>query len=191
MSEIIKDNNSELVAKRWAKALIDLAREDESLSLDAVSDDLDKVVSTMQSSSELMEAFNNPSVSKIEKQIILSKIFQDKINSLVYNYLFTLNLRQRVNLLPQIKDEFLKELEILKNVVRVDVISAFELSDDKKNYVNERLAEKLDKNIITNWQIDENIIAGLVFNINDLVIDNSVRHKLEKLSNYIFIKLFS
>ena len=185
MSEIIKDNNSELVAKRWAKALIDLAREDESLSLDAVSDDLDKVVSTMQSSSELMEAFNNPSVSKIEKQIILSKIFQDKINSLVYNYLFNLNLRQRVNLLPQIKDEFLKELEILKNVVRVDVISAFELSDDKKNYVNERLAEKLDKNIITNWQIDENIIAGLVFNINDLVIDNSVRHKLEKLSKEI------
>ena len=120
MSKIIKDNNSELVAKRWAKALIDLAREDESLSLDAVSDDLDKVVSTMQSSSELMEAFNNPSVSKIEKQIILSKIFQDKINSLVYNYLFTLNLRQRVNLLPQIKDEFLKELEILKNIVRVD-----------------------------------------------------------------------
>ena len=94
-------------------------------------------------------------------------------------------MRQRVNLLPQIKDEFLKELEILKNIVRVDVISAFELSDDKKNYVNERLAEKLDKNIITNWQIDENIIAGLVFNINDLVIDNSVRHKLEKLSKEI------
>lgn len=185
MSEIIKDKNSELVAKRWANALIELAREDEVISLESVLEDLERVDSTIQNSNELNEAFSNPSISKIEKQVILSKIFQNKINNLVYNYIFTLNLRQRINLIPLIRQEFEKELENLKNIVHIDVISAIELTEDKKNYVNERLAQKLDKHILTNWQIDENIIAGLIFNVNDLVIDNSVRNKLEKLSKEI------
>ena len=33
--------------------------------------------------------------------------------------------------------------------------------------------------------VDTDIIAGLIFNINDTVVDNSVKHKLDKLSNTI------
>ena len=51
----VKDKNSELVAKRWALALMELAQEDENISKDDILDDLCEVAETIESSSELKE----------------------------------------------------------------------------------------------------------------------------------------
>jgi len=99
--------------------------------------------------------------------------------------LFALNLKKRINLIDEITDEFEKELEELKNIVRVDITSAIDLSDDKKNDIKSRVAEKLQKEIKVSWGVDTDIIAGLIFNINDTVVDNSIKHKLDKLSESI------
>ena len=61
---------SELVAKRWAKALIELTSEDESLSGEEVLKTLREVAETFNSSEELKEVINNPSISVEEKQIV-------------------------------------------------------------------------------------------------------------------------
>ena len=45
--------------------------------------------------------------------------------------------------------------------------------------------EKLNKDIICDWGVDNEIIAGLIFKIDESIIDNSVRHKLEDLSKEI------
>ena len=55
------------------------------------------------------------------------------------------------------------------------------------NFKN-KIAVKLNKNVVVNWGVDTDIIAGLIFNIDELIIDNSVRHKLEDLSKEICIK---
>ena len=81
--------------------------------------------------------------------------------------------------------EFQKEFEEENNVVRVGVTSAIDLSDDRKNDIRNRIADKLKKNVVVNWTVDNNIIAGLVFNINETIIDNSIRHKLDNLSKKI------
>ena len=48
--------------------------------------------------------------------------------------------------------------------------------------INEKLHTRLQKNIIANWTTDENIIGGLIIKIDDDIIDNSLKNKLEKLS---------
>ena len=104
---------------------------------------------------------------------------------IVYNFLIALNLKKRVNIIGEIAKEFQKEFEEENNVVRVGVTSAIDLSDDRKNDIRNRIADKLKKNVIVNWTVDNNIIAGLVFNINETIIDNSIRHKLDNLSKKI------
>ena len=176
---------SELAAKRWAKALIELAQENENISKEDILDDLKEVVENIKASDELSNVIKNPSISTEEKQIIICKLFQDKVMPIVYNFLFVLNLRKRFNIIAEITEEFEKELERIKNIVRVDVTSAIGLNDDKKNYVKNRIEEKLNKNVRVNWATDTNIIGGLIFNINDTVVDNSIKHKLENLSKNI------
>ncbi len=176
---------SELAAKRWAKALMELACEDEGISKEDILDDLREVAECFASSDELSNVVNNPSVSSEEKQIVLSKLFQSELMPIVYNFLFALNLRKRLSLVADIAKEFENELEIKNNIVRVDITSAIDLDEAKKNDIKNKISEKLQKDIKVNWGIDADIIAGLIFNINDTVIDNSVKHKLNTLSKMI------
>ena len=177
--------NYELVARRWAKALMELANEDEGISKEDILDDLREVAECIDNSEELSNAINNPSISTEEKQIIMCKLFQNNVMPIVYNFLFALNLKKRLNIIGSIADEFRKELEKFKNIVRVNVTSAIELNDDKKNEIRNRIAEKLHKDVVVDWGIDADIIAGLIFNINETIIDNSIRHKLDNLSKNI------
>ena len=177
--------NYELVARRWAKALMELANEDEGISKEDILDDLREVAECIDNSEELSNAINNPSISTEEKQIIMCKLFQNNVMPIVYNFLFALNLKKRLNIIGSIADEFRKELEKFKNIVRVNVTSAIELNDDKKNEIRNRIAEKLHKDVVVDWGIDADIIAGLIFNIDETIIDNSIRHKLDNLSKKI------
>lgn len=176
---------TEPASKKWAKALIELTLEDDSISKDDVLSDLKSIEETFDSSKELSNVINNPSITTEEKQIVICKLFQDKISPIVYNFLFVLNLKKRINLIHEITSEFEKELEELKNIVRVDITSAIDLSDERKTDIKNKISEKLQKEIKTKWQVDPDIIAGLIFNINDTIVNNSIKHKLDKLSESI------
>lgn len=181
----VKDKNCELVAKRWALALMELAQEDENISKEDILDDLKEIADTIESSEELSNVLNNPSISTDEKQTVLSKLFQNSIMPIVYNFVFVLNLKKRVSIISEIAVEFEKELNVVNNIAHVSVTSAIELNDDRKEQIKSKIAEKLSKEIVVDWGVDNDIIAGLIFNIDELIIDNSVRHKLEDLSKEI------
>ena len=181
----VKDKNCELIAKRWALALLELAQEDENISKEDILDDLREIADTINSSEELSNVIENPSISTEEKQVVLCKLFQNSIMPIVYNFLFALNLRKRVSIILDIAVEFEKELEKFKNIARVNVTSAIELNDDRKEQIKAKIAEKLSKNVIINWGVDSDIIAGLIFKIDEVIIDNSIKHKLEDLSKTI------
>ncbi len=181
----MKTQNCELVSKRWALALMELANEDENISKEEILADLKEIAETINASEDLSNVINNPSVSVEEKQIVLCKIFQNSILPIVYNFLYALNLRKRVDVISQIADEFEKELERIKNIARVKVISAIDLADERKNDIKNKIAEKLNKDVVVDWSVDNEIIAGLIFNIDETIIDNSIRHKLDDLSKNI------
>ncbi len=176
---------TELASKKWAKALIELTQEDESISKESVLSELKDIAETFDSSPELSDVINNPSISTEEKQIVICKLFQDKVMPIVYNFLFALNLKKRLNLIKDISNEFEKELEELKNIVRVDITSAIDLSDERKTEIRNKVAEKLQKDVRVEWGVNPDIIAGLIFNINDTVVDNSIKNKLDKLTEKI------
>lgn len=185
MTSTVKEKNCELAAKRWAKALMELACEDENISKEDILDDLKEIADTIQTSGELSEVINNPSISTEEKQVVLCKLFQTNIMPIVYNFLFVLNLKKRVGIISEIAIQFEKELEMLKNIARVNITSAIELSDNRKEDIKTKIAEKLNKDVVVDWGVDSEIIAGLIFNIDDNILDNSVRSKLEDLSKEI------
>ena len=184
MASSVKQN-CELVAKRWAVALMELALENENVSKEDILDDLREIANTIDSSDELSNVINNPSISTEEKQIVLCKLFQNNIMPIVYNFIYVLNLRKRMNVISAIADEFEKELERVKNITRVNITSAIELNNERKEDIKSKIAEKLSKEVVVDWGVDSDIIAGLIFNIDELIIDNSVRHKLEDLSKEI------
>ena len=85
----------------------------------------------------------------------------------------------------QLQKEDAELLEKIKNITHVGVTSAIDLSDTRKNDIRSKLSEKLKKEVVVDWDVDSDIIAGLVLNIDETIVDNSIKHKLESLSSNI------
>ena len=185
----VNDKNREIISRRWAKALIELVLEEKTLSREDVLKDLRETAAVIDSSKELTNVINNPSISIEEKQIVLCKLFQDRLMPIVYNFIFTLNLRKRLDLLSEIAEQFSRELEIANNISHVKITSAIELSAKQREEIKNKISAKLGKNVITDWNTDSEIIGGLIFNIDETIIDNSIKHKLDDIREKIVLNI--
>ena len=68
-----------------------------------------------------------------------------------------------------------------EKTVDVEVISAFTMDETAKTKLAAALKQRLNREVKLNTIVDKSLIGGLVLRAGDLVIDGSVRGKLNKL----------
>ena len=68
-------------------------------------------------------------------------------------------------------------------MVEVVVTSATSLSSEQQNAIAASLKERLGRDVSLSTEIDENLIGGAVIRAGDVVIDGSLRSRLEGLAN--------
>ncbi len=170
-----------ITAKNYANALKDLAH-DGSLSCEDILRNLNNVLEIYKTSNELQNVLNNPSIPDKTKYSIVEDVFTKDVDSKIVNFLKILIEKNRFKELQGIVESYRNELDNIKNIQRICVTSAIPLKDEFKKRIEEKLQNKLNKQIIADWNIDEEIIGGLVVKINDDVIDTSLKNKLENLS---------
>lgn len=168
-------------AKTYAKGLI-LAVQAKTSSYDAILDELQNVNAVITNSMELNTVLNSPAIATEQKMLIIQDIFNNKISSDIVNFLNLIAEKNRFNEFEQIIEAYKEEIDEIKSIKRIKVISAIELSENYKNEIIEKFNKKLNKTIIADWQVDKDIIAGLIVHIGDDVIDTSIKNKLKSLS---------
>jgi len=175
----MNNKNNLSIAKRYAKSLLELMIDGEN-KIDEVSRDLDNVKTILQNSSDLYSAMTNPIVSAYDKEQIINAVFEQDTNLTVRNFLKLLVDKNRFNLIYSIIDVFKEMLNKINNIAKVDIVCAIELDENRKNEIQNKLSQKLNKQIEISYNIDNSIIAGLIFKIEDNVLDTSFIHKLEE-----------
>ena len=70
-------------------------------------------------------------------------------------------------------------MDVAKNVVKVGVVSAVEIDDDLKQALQRKLEKKLNKSVKFDFEINPEIIAGLILKIQDKTIDGSLAARLD------------
>lgn len=178
------DKQISISAKNYADSLIQIGK-DGIMSFDAILNDLNTVKEITGTSDELVKVMENPAISINSKNEILDSVFSNHISDKIINFLKILIDKKRFNELNQIIQAYSNEVDNINNIKRVEVISAIEITEDRRQRLIEKLQNKLQKNVIVNWVLDSEIIGGLVIKIDDDVIDNSLKNKLENLSKNI------
>lgn len=171
-------------AKNYADSLIKVGK-DGVMTYEAILHDLNTVKEITSESDELVNVMENPAISINTKNEILDSVFSNQISDKIINFLKILIEKKRFNELDQIIQCFAVEVDDINNIKRVEVVSAIELTDDRKQRLTEKLKTKLNKQVSINWTLDNDIIGGLIIKIDDDVIDNSLKNKLENLSKNI------
>lgn len=168
-------------AKTYAQALIQAAQSG-SNTYDSIIKDLQTINSIINSNTDLKNVLLSPAVTLEQKKLIIQDIFNSVISNELVNFLKLLAEKSRFSEFEQIIQAFYSEIDEINGVKSVKIVSAIELNEDYKNLIITKLSAKLKKNIHADWQINSDIIAGLVIYVDDHVIDTSIKNKLDSLS---------
>ncbi len=180
------DNKAQISTseKIYADSLIQ-AGKDGAMKFDDILNDLNTIKEITSQSKDLVQVMENPAIDDKTKYEIIDSVFSGQINNKIINFLKVLIDKKRFNELDNIIQAYSDELDKINNIKRVEVVSAVELTDEQIKKLTEKLQNKLQKNVIISREINKDIIGGLVIKIDDDVIDNSLKNKLESLSKNI------
>jgi F-type H+-transporting ATPase subunit delta len=90
---------------------------------------------------------------------------------------------RRLKLLPEIAALFEIQRREAEKSVRAELITAFPVTEAQKASVATALKQRLEREIELECTTDAALLGGAIIRAGDLVIDGSVRGKLERLGN--------
>ena len=88
----------------------------------------------------------------------------------------------RLELLPEVAVQFTELKADLEATIKVEVTSARDVSDEELRQLSEAMAKRLSRSVSITTQTDPTLLGGAVIRAGDLVIDGSVRGRLDKLA---------
>lgn len=167
------------LARPYAKAAFEYARDHDTL--DQWSDQL-ATVAAVSAQETLQKLLANPSRTAEQQVAVLVDVCDNQLSAPVRNFLSVLADNKRLPLLPQIADLFGKFKASHEKSVDVEVVSAFELEDEVTRKLSEALSRKLERTVNVRSTTDASLLGGVLIRAGDLVIDGSVRGRLNKLA---------
>ena len=178
------DNNT--VARPYAQAIFELANESGELA--TWSESLD-VAAQMLADGQVVAYLGNPEFSKEQRLEFLTGLFAEAdagmltgTDSKGTNFLKLLLEYRRVAVLPEIAAHFETLKAEIENIVEVTVTSASPISKQQQDTISAALRERLGRDVTIETEIDEDLIGGAVIRAGDVVIDGSLRARLEGLA---------
>jgi F-type H+-transporting ATPase subunit delta len=124
----------------------------------------------------------NPHVTPQQLAQLVTDIAGPRLDERGHNFVQMLAENRRLAYLPEIAKLFdgLKDAE--EGVVDVTVTSAAPLAEDQQRTLSEALARKLKREVRLHTATDPALIGGAVLRAGDLVIDGSLRSRLERIA---------
>ncbi|MHB8927393.1 MAG: ATP synthase F1 subunit delta [Bacillota bacterium] len=167
------------VARRWAEALFDLARE--KGLIEQFQRQLMQVGALLEGHPEVVAVLNDRLVSSRDKKDLVDRGFPKPLHELVDNLLHLLIDKRREEYLPEIITLFGRLVDAHKNTIEVEVTSAVALDQGEQNRLGRALERATGRTVRLRASVDKDIIGGLVARIDDRLYDGSVRTQLTQL----------
>lgn len=172
-----------VLAQRYARAFCELADED---------GDLEEAVQSLESLKEAFEPaldviFSNPDISMEERHELLDRAFgaqedqSDSTFTLIRNFCKLLVDKHRFRHFDEIVEGCREEADRILGRKRADVKTPYELDGNRRDRLKNQLAQTFDADILLQQDISPELLAGLRIQVDDYLMDYSVKNQLEEL----------
>jgi F-type H+-transporting ATPase subunit delta len=172
----------EEIARVYAEALFEVAKE--KGKLDQIRDQLGALVDVLERNHDLQVFFFSPYFSSGEKREGLERAISGAEPELI-NFLELLIDKHRMPVIFRLRTRF-DELWAEENkLLEVTLTSAVELDPEIVDRVGGEIERQTGHKIELESTVDEGILGGLVLRVGNMVLDASLRNKLEKLRKQV------
>lgn len=166
------------VARPYAKAAFDFAVE-----ANAVDNWFEMLVFAAEvANNETIATYLSGGASVEQAQELFLKVCDEQLNSNGQNLIKVMAENERLLVLPQVAEQFGELKAEYEKEVTVDVRSAVELDAEQQKTLSAALEKRLARKVKLNCVVDDTLVSGLVIKAGDMVIDGSVRGKLDRLA---------
>jgi len=167
------------IASRYAKALIDIAKEQNSL--DRISEDMRLIYDSCKANHELLVFLRSPVINNDKKQAILKEIFASSVSEVTMKFLDIITSKNREMLIPLIADSFISQYKLLRNIHTAEIVTAVPMDETLRSEVLNLVKKYTHTEVELREKVNPEILGGYVLTMEDKQDDTSLRTKLNKL----------
>ncbi len=169
-------------AERYSLALYELASENNVLS--QVEDQTSSILNLISSSKDFSNLIKDPTNNQEDLLKIIENISnENKFENLLKSFLSFLVLKRRFFYVEQILNSFIETCSQKRGELKAELKSAKELSGDEIAKITDELTKNFSSKIKLNYKHDESLIGGLVVQVGSIMVDTSIKNKLQQIEN--------
>jgi F-type H+-transporting ATPase subunit delta len=167
---------------RYAHALAAVVAE-QKLDTKATEQQLADFLATMESSAELREVLENPSIPEPQKLKVLDGLKAKLgLSRAVRNFIAVLAHHQRLESFAEIVATYAALSDEEANVADVEVVTARELAADSRATLEAQIAKLVSgRKVSASYTQDAELLGGAIVKIGSTVYDGSVRGQLQQM----------
>ena len=172
----------EEIADVYARALFDVAKDNDVL--DRVHDELGEFADALNEDRNLQVFLFSPYFSSEEKKDGVRRIVSDADERML-NFLELLAERHRMPALFRIRRAFDAMWADENKLLPVTVTSAVELDEELVTSIGKRIEEQTGREVELSSKVDPDVLGGLQVRVGNMVLDATVRNRLEQLRKQV------
>jgi F-type H+-transporting ATPase subunit delta len=168
-----------IAANRYAKALFEVAREQDRIA--EVEQEISLAVSVLKGHSDLYKLIKHPGIGADVKRGLIKQIFESQVSEAVLNTVWLLIERGREDSLEAVVSAYIKIAGEALGQAKATVYTPVELTEAELSGITASFSQLSGKQIRVESVLDKSLLGGIRVRIGDRLYDGSLSGKLERL----------
>ena len=172
------------IGRRYAKALINLAGSDSNI--EKIGESLSEIAEVYYAEKSVRNVILEPKISRNKKMLFIEEITKKmKCDPLLSKYCRYLVSRNRFEIIGDISMAYKKLASEKLGTATAEVVVAKELNKKDMEALQTQLSQYTGKKVTLAVKVDESILGGIVTSIDSLVLDGSIKNRLNLIRETI------
>ncbi len=173
--------NTGLVSVRYAKALLDFAKEKNVLN--KVYEEVLLLQQMFMEIPQFNSVLENPFSKTEDKRKLIWSALGGKLGDVLKKFVDVLLENQRETQLQMITYKFIELFRKEKNIHFGKLTTAIPISSEQENHIKKSLLQENDGTLELEHIVDKDILGGFILEIDGKRLDASVTHQLQRIKN--------
>ncbi|MGB5217588.1 MAG: ATP synthase F1 subunit delta [Smithella sp.] len=172
------------ISKRYARAFFEIANEQKQI--EPYYNELNQFASVMVENKSLKDFLANPIFEQASKKGVVDNIISKlKLSGMTVSFLRLLVDKKRIDIVEDIVVCYRQFMDETLKKVRVNVKTAFPLSDEMRTFISASLEKSLGKKVEMTVEEDSTLLGGVVIGVGDTLYDGSIKNQLNNMRNLL------
>jgi len=177
-----KNRFSDSSAKSYSQALYELASEEKILN--NVEEHVISLLKLISKSKDFNLLIQDPTNKQEDQLNVINIIFEKfNLNTLLKKFLNFLVVKRRFFYIEKILKDFVMICSKNRGEISAKLTVAKELNESEINKIKNDLSKNFGSDVKLNYNYDPDLIGGLIMQVESVMIDTSIKNKLQQIEN--------